>query len=90
MQGVAGNKLGFAKLVEAELKLFLLQVDHGREIEVLAELLRRLLKLMVLHAVEFLLYADDLLHDLNAFVVFAAFCQDIAFAVELAQLIAQH
>lgn len=44
----------------------------------------------MVHAVEFLLDADYLLHYLDALVVFAALGQDVALCVELVQLLAQH
>lgn len=44
----------------------------------------------MVHAVEFLLDADNLLHDLDAFVEFVTFSQDVAFGVELVQFLSQN
>ena len=43
----------------------------------------------MIHAVEFLLDADDFLHDLDALVVFIAFCKNIAFGGELVEFLSE-
>ena len=43
----------------------------------------------MLHTVEFLLDADNLLHNLNALVEFITFGQDVALGVELVQFLSE-
>ena len=43
----------------------------------------------MLHAVEFLLDADNFLHDLDALVVFVALGQDVALGVELVEFLSE-
>lgn len=70
LQGVTAHQLCLLQAIETELEFLLLQVYHGRQVQVLTLLLGSFLKLGMLHAIDFLLDAHDLLHDVNTFYIF--------------------
>ena len=69
IEGFSCNELGFSKGIKGLFEVFFVQIDHGCQIKVFAELFRGSFELEMVHTVNIFLDTDDLLHDVDAFVV---------------------
>lgn len=74
LNGVPADQLSLLEAVQAQLKLLLLKVNHGSQVQILAQLVGSLIELGVIHPEYILLDAQHLLHDVDALRVLGIFC----------------
>lgn len=71
VQRLAGDEFCLSERIKGLFEVFLVQINHGSEIQVLTEFLRGTLKLSVVHSINIFLDTDNFLHDIDALIVFA-------------------
>ena len=71
VQRLAGDELCLSQSIKRLLKVFLMQINHGSQIQVLTKFFRSPFKLCVVHAIHIFLDTNNFLHNINALVVFA-------------------
>ena len=74
-------------MVEGFVKLFLLEFDHGSEVEVLAEFFGGFVEFGVVDAVDIFFDGDDFFHDVDAFDVLALSEEGVTFFWRISHLL---